>query len=409
MDDNPLTPTNIFLPVGKRIQIAREQAGKTRAVLGGLVGKSPGWVKAVETGRLLPPRLPMLTRIARALDMPLADLAEDATVREELLTGPGHAALPAVRDALNRYPLGVTGDPQPLGHIAARLDAAWRARHASPDHRTVLGRLLPGLIRDAQVAVRRYDGADRHRAQATLADVLGLTQMFVAYQPDASLLWRVAERAMVAAQDSGDLRAIAGATWFLMEAQRDAGDWDAAWDINRDALDLLEPRLDDADDDLLALYGALQAGAAFTFARAGEEGRAWRHWDLADRVAGRLPEGYHQTWTWFSPPVVGFYAVSIGVELRKGGEALRQARKMPPEALTSRPRRARHLVEVARAFDLRRDHEATLRTLDAAYATAPETIRYNSYARRMSLDLLEGPKELRRAARDLALRIGVAA
>lgn len=50
-----------------------------------------------------------------------------------------------------------------------------------------------------------------------------------------------------------------------------------------------------------------------------------------------------------------------------------------------------------------------MRTLDAAYMTAPETIRDNSYARRMSLDLLEGPKELRRAARDLALRIGAAA
>jgi transcriptional regulator with XRE-family HTH domain len=401
---------DVEMTVGQRIKLARTRARKTRAVIGGLVGKSEGWVKAVETGRLLPPRLPDLARIARALKVPLAELAGDVAVREELIAGPGHTALPAVREALNRYPLTVAAEPQPLAHIAARLDGAWRARHASPEHRTVLGRLLPDLIHDAQVAARQHEGAARRRAQAVLADVLGLTQMFVAYQPDPALLWRVAERAMIAAQDSGDLHAIAGATWFLMEAHRDSGDWDAAMGINLDALRLLEPRLGDADDDLRALFGALQAGAAFTAARAGEEGRAWRHWDVADRVARRLPDGYHQRWTWFSPPVVGFYAVSIGVELRKGGEALRHARRTPPESITSRPRRARHLIEVARAHQLRREPEAVLGVLGEAYATAPETIRWNGYARQMTFDLLRtGPQELRRSAADLAMRIGIAA
>jgi transcriptional regulator with XRE-family HTH domain len=399
---------DVNLTVGQRIKLAREHAGKTRVVLGGLVGKSPEWVKAIETGRLLPPRLPVLARIARELGVPLAELTDDPIAREELLTGPTHGALPAVRDALNHYPL-TSGVPQPVGEIVARLDGAWRARHASPDHRTVLGRLLPSLIQDAQVATRELDGAERRHAQSVLADVLGLTQMFVAYQPDAGLLWRVADRAMVAAHDSGDLRAIAGATWFLMEAHRDAGDWDTAMGINLDALRLIEPRLNDADDDLRALWGALQAGAAFTAARAGEEGRAWRHWDLADRMARQLPAGYTQTWTWFSPPVVGFYGVSVAVELRKGSEALRQARRVTPESITSRPRRARHLVEVARAYELRRDHEGTLRTLEAAYRTAPETVRYNGYARKMTYDLTTGPAELRRDARDLAMRIGLAA
>jgi transcriptional regulator with XRE-family HTH domain len=55
------------LTVGKRIKIHRERSGKSLTVLGGLVEKSPEWVKAVENGRLLPPRLPMLCRIAKAL------------------------------------------------------------------------------------------------------------------------------------------------------------------------------------------------------------------------------------------------------------------------------------------------------------------------------------------------------
>lgn len=395
------------LSVGQRIRLYRQRAGKSRPVLGGLVGRSAEWVKAVENGRMLPPRLPMLSRIAQVLKVPVTDLIGGDDIQIDRLAGPGHAALPAVRDALNRYPMG-DQEPEPLGHMTARLDAAWRARHASPDHRTVLGGILPGLIHDAQVATRAYDDAERRRAQALLADVLGLTQMFVAYQSGAGdLLWRVADRAMVAALDSGDLRAVAGATWFLMEAHRDAGDWDTAMSINLDALRLIEPRLADGDDDLLALFGALEAGAAFTAARAGEEGNAWRHWDVADRVARRLPEGYHQTWTWFSPPVVAFYGVSVGVELRKAGVALRHALRTPAERITSRPRRARHLIEVARAHHLRREHDETAHTLDLAHATAPETIRWNSYARQMVLDLLDGPSELRRKANDLAVKVGV--
>jgi hypothetical protein len=41
---------------GARLRAHRERAGKTRPVLGGLVGRSAEWVKALENGRLLPPR-----------------------------------------------------------------------------------------------------------------------------------------------------------------------------------------------------------------------------------------------------------------------------------------------------------------------------------------------------------------
>jgi hypothetical protein len=50
---------------------------------------------------------------------------------------------------------------------------AGRPRYASPDHCTVIGALLPDLVRDAQLAARLYAGADRNRAQALVADVLG--------------------------------------------------------------------------------------------------------------------------------------------------------------------------------------------------------------------------------------------
>lgn len=54
---------------GERIKHFRTRVGMSRPVLGGLVGRSAEWVKAVETGRLQVPRLPMLLRIARALNV----------------------------------------------------------------------------------------------------------------------------------------------------------------------------------------------------------------------------------------------------------------------------------------------------------------------------------------------------
>lgn len=76
----------------------------SRPVLGGLVGRGAEWVKAVETGRLQVPRLPMLLRIAQALDVrDLAELTGDGhAVPVQAFTGEAHAALSAVQANVSR-------------------------------------------------------------------------------------------------------------------------------------------------------------------------------------------------------------------------------------------------------------------------------------------------------------------
>lgn len=397
------------LTFGQRLKIHRERSGKTRAVVGGLIGRSAEWVKAVETGRILQPRLHMLDRIAHALKVDIAELVGDPGVRSDLVHGPFHPALPAVRDALNRYPLSTDVAAQPLAHLRFRLTTAWRARHRSSDHRTVLGALLPDLIRDAQHAALHYRGDDRRRAQALLAEVLGLSQMFLAYQPAAEVLWRVADRAMTAAHESDDPEALAQAGWFLGQVHRDAGDWDTAMAVTLDVSRALEPYVADGSDNLLALWGALQFEAAYTCARAGEEGRAWRYWDDADRVAQRLPPSFFQQQTSFSGAILAAHAVTVAVELQKPGEAMRHAGRLDAAAIPSRPRRSRHLIEVARAHHGRAEHAAAIGVLRQAYESAPETIRYNSFARHITMDLLKGPSAVRGDAHDLAVKVGLTA
>jgi transcriptional regulator with XRE-family HTH domain len=393
---------------GGRLRRLRGRRGMSRKVLGGLVGRSEEWVKALETGRLGQPKLPMLVQLAQALRLDdLTELTGDPALPPRLLTGPGHPALPAVRDAINAIPW-VDAPPESLDYLQARLDAAWRARHAAPDHRTVLGGILPSLIRDGQAAVRSYSGDEGRRARAIMTGVYNLAQFFLAYQPAGDLLWRVAERAIGAAQESDDLRAIGGSVWLLAQAHRDQGEFGEAEDVNRRALELLAPRVAEAGDEGRAIYGALLFEAAYTAARAGERGAAWGWWDKADAVANTLPSSFYDPMTSFSRAIMPAHAVTVAVEGQEAAEGARQARRSLELAIPSQPRKARHLIEVARAYHRTGDSAAALGTLNAAYTNAPETLRWNNFGRLIiSETATGGPDALRRDASDLAERVGI--
>jgi transcriptional regulator with XRE-family HTH domain len=402
------------LVFGQRLQILRTRRGLTRDQLGGLAGFSGSWVKGVETGRLKTPKLAIVLRLAEILRVrDLSDLTGNQSVHVDLFTGPGHPRLPEVKAAVDAFPLGARSEAPPAAHLRARLARAWSARHSAPNHRDVIGALLPDLIRDAQAAVRQAEtGADRRAAHAILAEVYSLSQFFVAYQPDAALLWRVAERGLIAAQESEDPHAIGVAAWLAAQAHRDSGPghFDAADEVTQQTLAYLEPLLPDAAADVLAITGALTFEAGYTAARRGETGTAWRHWDQARDMAARLPEGYYHPVTSFGRAIMGAHAVTIAVELHQGGESVRQAAAADAVVIPSRPRRARHRIEEARGYQLDRQPDVALATLAQAHEAAPETIRYNGYAKRIVLEETEAKSPARRRrASDLAVKLGLLA
>lgn len=402
------------LAFGQRLQILRTRRGLTREQLGGLAGRSGSWVKGVETGRLKTPKLEVVLRLAEILRVrDLSDLTGDQSVSVDLFTGPGHPRLPAVKAAVDAFPLGARREAPPAAHLRARLARAWTARHEAPNHRDVVGALLPDLIRDAQAAVRQAESsAERRAAHAILAEVYSLSQFFVAYQPDAALLWRVAERGLIAAQESEDPHAIGVAAWLAAQAHRDSGPahFDAADAITMDVLRFLEPQLPDATDDVRAIAGALQFEAGYTAARRSETGTAWAWWDKAEKTAKKLPPDYYHPVTSFSRAIMGAHAVTVAVELHQGGESVRQAAKADKAVIKSRPRRARHRIEEARGYQLDGQPDVALATLDKAHEAAPETIRYNGYAKRIVLEETEAKSEpRRRRASELAVKLGLLA
>ncbi|MFE3068541.1 helix-turn-helix domain-containing protein [Streptomyces sp. NPDC059247] len=399
---------------GQRMQLLRERRGMTREVLAGLLGMSVDWVKDLERGRSRPPAVDVVFRIAGALRVrDLADLTGRPDQSIDLFVGPGHPQLAAVRQAVDAFPFTSTETPPRPAHLAARLARAWSARHSAPNHRDILGALLPDLIRDAQLAVRAADTpTDWRAAQAVLAEVYSLAQFFVAYQPDAPLLWRVADRGMVAAQQSDDPHAVGISAWLLAQAHRDTGPahYDTADTVTRDALAYLRPHLPDADDHVLAIAGALEFEAAYTAARRGQKGDAWHRWDVARAMADRLPGDYFHPVTSFSRAIMGAHAVTVAVELHSGPESVRQAARADLSTIPSHPRRARHRIEEARGYRLDGQHEAAVATLEKAHEVAPDTIRYNGYARSLLLEEAESRSAARRhRASDLAVRIGLLA
>jgi len=414
MDEGIPDPNTNPLVFGQRLQILRTRKGLTRDQLGGLVGRSGSWVKGVETGRLKTPKLETILRIAEVLRVRvLSDLTGDQSIHVDLFAGPGHPRLGVVKAAIDAFPVATAHEAPPTAHIRARLAHAWSARHSAPNHRDAIGALLPDLIRDAQVAARQSDtGSARRTAQAVLAEVYSLAQFFVAYQPDAALLWRVAERGMVAAQESEDPHAIGVAAWLAAQAHRDAGPahLDAADAVTLTTLGILEPLLEDASDDVLAITGALTFEAGYTAARRGSTGVAWRYWDTARAMAVRLPDGYYHPVTSFSRAIMGAHAVTVAVELRQGSESVRQAAAADAVTIPSRPRRARHRIEEARGYHLDGQPDVALATLEKAHEAAPETIKYNGYAKRIVLEEAEArvPARRRRAS-DLAVKIGLLA
>ena len=71
----------------------------TRDQLGGLMGRTGSWVKAIETGRLKTPQLQIVLRFAELLRVrDLSDLTGDQSVHTALFTGPGHPRLAAVSE-----------------------------------------------------------------------------------------------------------------------------------------------------------------------------------------------------------------------------------------------------------------------------------------------------------------------
>ncbi|MFI0817065.1 helix-turn-helix domain-containing protein [Streptomyces sp. NPDC021098] len=407
-----MTELSEELTTGERIRIQRERRGMSRPVLAGLVGRSPDWLKKIERGDRELRSLPMLVRLAQVLRLDdLSILTGDEPPMPVDQWGKlSHPSVPALRDAVHAsifrrsaYELGSTDE------LGGRVRQAWVTWHSSPHQRTEVGTVLPDLLTACHAVVKRSDGDERRKAYRVMAEAYALAQQYAAHTTEPELYWLTVDRARMAAEESDDPVMLAAAAWIVGNGLRGNGHTEEALRLVSEAADTLRGQLENGPDIVRGTFGALCLHAAVTAAKEGREGDAWRWWDEADSTARRMPD-YAHPWTMFGTGNVAVHAVSIGVDLRTPGAALRKATETVPESIPSVERRSRLFLDAARSEYARKEHAGSLHYLRKAVETSPEAVRYVPSGRRLAADLaLNVPVPLRTDAQELAESVGVAA
>lgn len=397
-------------PVGERILAARNRTGKSREVVAGLVGRTAAWLRKVESGEIKNLPIDMLLALARAIGV--RDLTE-LTGEHELLIGvnrrAAHPVVPAIREAIEAVEFGPPASTVAAPELAARVERAWRLWHTSANPRADAGAMLPELITDGRRALRTLEGQDKRTAAAALAGAYALSEQILAWVADSPLLWLAADRCMSAAEIADEPVTMAAASWVLGNVWRATGREEDAYKLALDAINLLEPHLDN-NELARALWGSCQLHSAITAGKLGREGDALRAMDRADTMATAMPAGYAHPWTLFGRPNTDLTLVSVQVELRKGSDALDAAGHVDPEGVPSTDRKARLYLEGARAYGLGRDWNGALGMLERATSVSEESMRCHPLSRHLADEIvLNGGRLIERPARALAQRLGLAA
>jgi transcriptional regulator with XRE-family HTH domain len=402
------TPT-----VGELIAYHRRRRGLSQARFADLLDRSVSWVSQVERGVKPVDRLPVLREVARVLEVPPAELLPEsmlpvATEREDpaaatiRLVLSGHPALAAELEAS-------AGGPVPsidLEDLEARARHVWELAHAS--RFLELGELAVGLVPELEASARQLDGEPQRTAFRLVSDTYQAIAAVLTKLGETAAAWAAAERSVAAAERAGLPLLAAAGDLRLAQAFLSAGHLDQAERVLSVTAAALEPMARrDSEPELLSLWGTLNLIWAIIATRQGHEGAALDRMAKAETAAKWLGNDRDDFGTQFGPTNVSIQAVMVAVELGDAGTALRRAATVDASKLLAE-RRARFLIDVARAYHQRRQTDDVLRTLAEAEALTPEQVRTHRYVREMVRDLLRDERRpVTPDLRALAKRIGV--
>ena len=394
--------------LGRRIAAERRRRGLSQAELARMIGRSVAWVSQVERGVRRIDRMTVLENVARALDLPLSELAAEAPVVTAVTSEPpaaidlrlvlsGAHALRAMLDARG------AADPDAL---RAAVDRAWELTHAG--RYAELSDLLGGLIPDLETAARAQPEPQRPAAFELVAAAYQACSAALAKLGEPEAAWIAADRAMSAAERAGRPLLVAAGAYRLVFVFLSARHYGQAEETARTAADALRPLADQGRPEAMALWGGLTLQRAVTAARVNNPDAAYAHLDRAGQMAARAGEwpNYHNTE--FGPANVALHEISVAVDLGDAGRALRAAAAVDPAGL-SPERRARMLIDGARAHTQRRLVDQAVAALRHADELTPEQVRGHGLVRQLVADLLTMQDPAGRDLLGLSARLGLAA
>ncbi|WP_327175548.1 helix-turn-helix transcriptional regulator [Streptomyces sp. NBC_01335] len=365
--------------IGRRIAYWRDRRGFTQVDFGRLMGQTRRWVQDLEGGqRQQDPRLSVLVRAAEVLRIPVGQLLMDSPV------GPVSSPVPppeaaAVIEVLYR-PDGGVEELLPLTELRRRLAFCCEAFQAC--HYGALGRDLPLLLVMAQQSATRAS-TEASEAHVVLSRVLQLATSFL-HKYGASTAVQaavVADRALAAAERSGDAVAIGAASRRVAKSLTYQQQPRAAVDFAMGAARRLHGDLAAVGPLGLSTLGMLYLSAAIS-ASAMERTTAGvrdavEYVDQAAEAADQQGADLNADWTAFGPTNVSLHRIDVLARFEDGWSALEAAESMDDRAVQglAHERRAGYLITKARAQLLTRKKEAAAESLVAASRLAPEEFK----------------------------------
>ena len=391
--------------LGRRIAQERRRHGLSQPELAALVDRPVAWVSQVERGIQPIDRPGSLKPLADVLEVPLSELAAGApgAIGEQRRSSAadGLRLLLAGAHSLCAM-LGESHAPS-IGSLRASTERACALARVGEFEqlRSVLGGLLPGL----EAAVRTVP-------PALQADAYELTAM--AYQACSAALmkldepltaWVAADRAMAAAEKAGNLLLAAAGQHRLASVFLDSREYGLADEIARTSLIALRGLAEHGDPDALSLCGGLTLLRAVIAARTNHPASAFGHLAKARLLASRLGSQQANGMPEFGAQYVALYEVAVSVDLGDAGHALRAAASVDTASL-SPARLARMLIDVARAYTLRRQVDEATAALARAMELGPCLPRDTDRARQVIAELLRMRTPPARQLEELAERVG---
>jgi transcriptional regulator with XRE-family HTH domain len=355
------------MTLAKRLIAARRSRHMTQRQLADRAGLSVDLVRALEQGKRDQPRLSTLTRLAHALDTPVADLLGSAP------THPGPTDhIHALRQAIYGATATSIGD-DPHTYLPELRRLYWQGRFGA------LIVELPKRVAETRAGVRQSPTGN---AYAALAETLQFAGQLAAHLGHDDLAQVGLLQAEHAADASGDLLlrcAQASAQAWLLSRQ---GMWDLAESLtSRMLVELDAAKLD--DPDVPAMRGELLHFGTIALARADRDAEAWdlvgRIRKIGEQVGGRVPA--RTSAMPFTATFAATSAVGVAAATERYDEVVRLAGEVPHVHTLPPSIRARYLLNVAFAqAQLWRSRQA-VDTLRRAQVVAPELLPRHGLAR----------------------------
>ncbi|QGK68977.1 helix-turn-helix domain-containing protein [Allosaccharopolyspora coralli] len=373
------------MTVGERIKFYRRRRGLTQEVLANLVGRKVDWLSKIERGERDVRRLDVLSDVARALRVTLADLFGQPVLMED---DEENDNVPAVRDALmtprrlSRTLFGsgspvVTADPESSTRF---VEEAWDDYQAGRLGRVI--KALPGLI---EVAQQLEDAASSGEANArhcwaVSARTHHLAATALSKVGEADLAWIAAERSMQAADSSDDPLVLASAARAGTHALLAVGRFDDALSLGNRASEWLAPQMAQGDPSALSLFGMLHLRTAIAAARRQDRPTATELLNRAFAAAHDLDEDGNYWQTGFGPTNVELHRMSAALDLGDVPFVVEHGPSIVVEHLPVE-RRVTHMIDVARAQSMLAEDEPALQSLLTAEQAAPQLVRHSPMVR----------------------------